>query len=140
MISFKWLNPDDNISDCYIIRKQVFVDEQGIDYKPDEVDAACEHLLVTDGELPVGTARLHSNYGVCHIGRVCVAETHRGAGIGRKIMAELEKRACKLNATVIELDAQIQAEGFYLKLGYQTQGEPFFKQYYLHVSMRKKLR
>ena len=52
------------------------------------------------------------------IGELAVDEKYRKAGIGTKLIQQLEQNAVKLNKKEISLGAQEPAESFYLKLGY----------------------
>ena len=139
MIKMQWMTGDDDISDCHMLRKQIFTDEQGLIDEPDEFDAACMHLLITDNNLPVGAARIYRDKNIFHAGRICLIIPYRNNGIGRLIMNEIENKVRKSGAAAIELGAQEAAEGFYLKLGYLSFGEPFYEQGCRHVLMRKEL-
>lgn len=52
-----------------------------------------------------------------------VAPTHIGTGLGRKLFSHAVEKAISLNASVIEIDADPHAEGFYERMGAQRVGE-----------------
>lgn len=52
-----------------------------------------------------------------------VAPAHIGLGLGRKLFSHAVARAISLNASVIEIDADPHAEGFYERMGAQRVGE-----------------
>jgi predicted GNAT family N-acyltransferase len=117
------------------IRRRVFIEEQQVpeDLEIDEHDAdpatvtSCLHVLARlDGE-PVATARLllGEGDGHVHIGRVAVVADKRGLGLGRVVMLALHDLAREQNATSITLGAQLQAIGFYERLGYRAYGDVF---------------
>jgi len=107
------------------IREQVFMQEQNV---PEELEwdgedeAAC-HLLAEDAAgNPIGTARMLADG---HIGRVAVLKQWRGHGVGMALMLTILKRAQKEGHREVFLDAQVEAIGFYRKLGFTTEGETF---------------
>jgi len=117
------------------IRRRVFIEEQQVpeDLEIDEHDAdpatvtSCLHVLARlDGE-PVATARLllGEGDGHVHIGRVAVVADKRGLGLGRVVMLALHELARERSATSITLGAQLQAIGFYERLGYRAYGDVF---------------
>jgi predicted GNAT family N-acyltransferase len=60
-------------------------------------------------------------------------------GLGRALVHCGEIELCRLGATRIELAARVPAVGFYEKLGYEVQGEPFIELTVPHVLMAKRL-
>lgn len=69
------------------------------------------------------------NPGNPHIGRVAVARSARGRGVGTVIMRELEAAALARHGAGgevrVELSAQDHALGFYERLGYEPWGEGY---------------
>jgi predicted GNAT family N-acyltransferase len=120
------------------VRLTVFVDEQHVplDQEIDALDDAptTTHLVVraTDGSV-VATGRLLTDPehpGVVHVGRVAVLASARGTGVGALLMRALEELALAEHAgphgTVrVELSAQLQASGFYERLGYEVSGDVY---------------
>ena len=115
--------PTEDLQTCYALRAEVFVAEQGVPESEeiDALDPACLHLLARDGDVPVGTARVHVAGGIAKIGRVCVRRSHRGTGLGKALIAAA-MAAAEGRARVAKLGAQVHAIGFYEALGFVAEG------------------
>lgn len=123
------------------IREEVFVGEQGVTLaeEHDGLDhvPTTTHVLAVDAEgTPVGTARLltdPTHTGVVHVGRVAVRSAGRGLGVGRALMAEVERIALAEHAVPeggrqsvrVELSAQEAAIPFYAALGYEIASDRY---------------
>lgn len=83
------------------IRQSVFCDEQGFQNEFDDLDSVVYHMVLFDGEAPIGCARFFQ-----------------------------EK-------DYFVLSAQVQAQGFYEKLGYVASGEPYLDEHCPHIHMEK---
>ncbi len=129
------------LKEAFKIRKNVFIDEQGTpeDEEYDEFDSldSAEHILVLDEDQAVGTARWRIVDGVGKFERICILKSHRKLGIGNLIVHKLEELAIKKNITKVKLHGQVQAEGFYHKLGYETKSDVFMEDGIPHILMRK---
>ena len=115
-------------TDCYAIRYEVFVLEQNVplELERDELDATAIHLLATDNGTPVGAARIVVKGDTGKIGRVCVLHELRDNGIGSALMREaLAILRDTPGITRAALGAQIDALGFYEKLGFTAYGDVF---------------
>jgi predicted GNAT family N-acyltransferase len=89
---------------------------------------------------PVGTARLRiPEQGVAKPERVAVLESRRGEGIGRQLMAAIEREAREQGCTRARLHAQTAVEAFYRDLGYETTSDVFEEANIPHVEMEKEL-
>ncbi len=122
----------------YAIRFEVFVDEQHVppEIELDAEDATALHVIAEDENAAVGCARiLFHEDGSAHIGRLAVKQARRGEGIGAAIcrfcIGACRARGC----TVIRIHAQLQAAGFYEKLGFSPVGKPFFEAGIEHIEM-----
>lgn len=131
---------------CFAIRKEVFVDEQGVSVEEeiDEFDAspeACRHVLITEGDEPIAAARWRPyDEKTAKLQRVAVRKPFRGQGLGRELILFMERDAKELGYEASVLDGQCQAGTFYRKLGYEVISEqPFYDAGILHVRMKKKL-
>ncbi len=106
----------------------------GVSAEPHEVTPPAGLFLVAylHGE-PLGCGAVkHHPGGPSEIKRMWVAESARGLGIARKLLAELEAEAVSKSATVARLEtnkALIEAIGLYRSAGYVEvppfNGEPF---------------
>jgi len=89
---------------------------------------------------PVGTARLRiPEPGVAKPERVAVLESHRGEGVGRQLMAAIEREAREQGCERARLHAQVAVEAFYRDLGYETTSGVFEEADIPHVEMEKEL-
>lgn len=140
------------------IRREVFIDEQGVTEDEewdgrDELPGTLRVVGLQDDEvvaagrlLDLDTRDLDSpdpDTIVAHLGRVAVAASHRGTGLGRELMIGLERLAAEHTAGPLRLvlDAQEYASGFYASLGYQpTARERFLDARIWHVEMAKQVR
>ncbi|MBN0041538.1 GNAT family N-acetyltransferase [Cellulosimicrobium cellulans] len=132
---------DAGLAAAHALRLAVFVDEQGVPVEEeiDDLDTAVTttHVLVRDrgrDGAVVGTGRLltdPAHPGEVHVGRVAVSASARGTGAGATVMRALEGIALAEHAasgadgrrTVrVLLSAQVQAIGFYERLGYVVSG------------------
>ncbi len=132
----------DALPQARAVREAVFVQEQGFHNEFDGVDPAAEHAALFDGACAVAVGRAYPDPAepACwHIGRICVLPEYRGQHLGERIMRALEDRAAALGARRVQLSAQVQASGFYQKLGYSAQGEPYLDEHCPHIRMEKAL-
>jgi predicted GNAT family N-acyltransferase len=134
----------EDLCTAFEIRKEVFVKEQGVPLKDefdqfDKLIGLCEHILVHLKEQPVGTGRIRFVDGAGKLERICILEPYRKFGLGKIIIHELEKIAEEQGVSQVKLHGQTQAEGFYLKLGYQTSSDVFMEDGIPHIIMRKEL-
>ncbi|OHT82398.1 bifunctional helix-turn-helix transcriptional regulator/GNAT family N-acetyltransferase [Mycobacteroides saopaulense] len=98
-------------------------------------------LVATLHEEPVGCAglKLHPNTGTAEIKRVWVSPNVRGMGLGKRILAELERQARAHDAHTIRLDtnrALTEAIAMYRSAGYQEVA-PFNDEKYAHHWFQK---
>lgn len=121
------------------VRTAVFVHEQGIpvELEWDEQDDMSTHVvLYTPQQTPIATARLlPSHEGVSLIGRVAVLQAWRGQQAGIAVMRALMRQARQRGDQCVKLHSQQSAQGFYEKLGFVVEGEPFDEVGIPHVTM-----
>ena len=77
--------------------------------------------------------------GCFYIGRVAVLPQYRGTGLGRELMRRAEAYIRSTGGTAAELSGQVQASGFYKKLGYTPVGEVYPDEGCPHIRMQKQL-
>lgn len=118
----------EDLTECHALRVEVFVVEQGVSQEEefDDLDGVSEHFIARDEGKPVGTARVFELGHIGKIGRVCVAKSHRGTGLGAAIievcLAELKSR---VGITEVKLGAQNYAMDFYARFGFEVVGEEY---------------
>jgi len=125
------------------IRHQVFIEEQGIpaDMEWDAADASCLHALARNRfGVPLATGRMLEHVpGVAKIGRMAVQRSMRGTQIGRQVLDALMAEARQQGYREVLLHAQLSAENFYLRAGFQRRGQPFEEAGIAHVEMVRAL-
>ncbi|WP_456267814.1 GNAT family N-acetyltransferase [Kushneria sp. AK178] len=123
---------------CSHIRRIVFIQEQGVDESEelDALDSECTHFLIRDGVMPCGTARLLPDG---HIGRVAIVASHRGRGLGARLMHHVIAHARAQQFTQCELSAQTRATGFYEQLGFVAHGTVYMEAGIAHRDMTLRL-
>lgn len=111
---------------AYAVRRQVFVEEQGVPSEEvfDELDEAALHVVGFTGEVPVATARCINEEGsTWRIGLVAVAKSVRGQGLGSRIMRAAIDAIVSFGGEEIVLSAQSTATDFYGQFGFEQCGE-----------------
>lgn len=125
------------------LRAAVFVVEQEcayLDLDGRDLEPSTRHLWVEESAQPVAYLRMLDGgdpgagpeSGTVRIGRVVVAPSHRGRGLGRLLMgaalAEAGQRRCRL-------DAQSHLVTWYRGQGFEPCGEEFLEDGIPHVPM-----
>ncbi|HOV70150.1 MAG TPA: GNAT family N-acetyltransferase [Clostridia bacterium] len=138
MIQTKWLVGKPGLEAAREIREKVFVREQftprGEEF--DNIDDYCDHLIVYDNGIPVGTGRLYVRNGEYIPSRIAVIKEARGKGIGDLIMKLLLHRGISKGAKSFRISAQRYAKGFYERYGFRQVGQMFIMSGIEHITMR----
>ena len=131
----------DELYELLRVRSEVFVVEQNCVYQDmDGDDKQSIHLWLTKEDNIVALARVcpagvHLNE--ISIGRVITTE--RGKGYGEQIMrAAIAAAVEHFGATLIEIEAQEYAQGFYEKVGFHRVSDIFMLDNIPHVRMQWK--
>jgi predicted GNAT family N-acyltransferase len=123
------------------VRFAVFCDEQGFSPSEelDEHDATARHwVAVSPAGGVLGTARAVTlPGGAWKVGRVAVARDARGQGVGAALMRAILASAGAAGVGETLLDSQVQAMGFYARLGYLAEGPEFLEAGCPHRRMRR---
>lgn len=111
---------------CLAIRARVFVDEQGLFLQTDRDrhDAGAIHLLAEQGGAIVGTVRVYRFKGRWWGGRLAVLRSVRGRA-GKLLVRHAVETARGCGAERLYANVQQQNVAFFLKLGWQPDGDPF---------------
>ncbi|MFV0479888.1 MAG: GNAT family N-acetyltransferase [Anaerorhabdus sp.] len=142
MIIFKFYKGKENYDDCFYVRNEVFVIEQGfsLEIEQDEIDNTCTHIVFYADNQPIATGRSFINdHGDYTLGRICVLPSYRGDGLGARVIQTLELKAKEEGASKTHLGAQIQAIDFYKRLGYKEVGEVYYEEGCPHIHMIKSI-
>ncbi len=127
---------------AFAVRKQVFVEEQGIPLhlEIDEHDAMAKHFIVLDGTQIIAAARLREiEPKIGKVERVCVLSEYRGKHFGVYVMNALERYAVEQSWKKLKLHAQTGAVPFYEKLNYTVTSPEFIDADIPHRAMEKKI-
>lgn len=133
-----WYAPGEDYPLSREIREEVFVREQEypIELEFDEADESCWHLVLTDNEKAVATARLLKlTEGVFKPGRIAVLKEYRGKNIGAELLTLIIEKAKEMGAKELHIGAQTYAVGFYEKFGFKTNGEEYMDEHIPHIDM-----
>lgn len=130
-----------DLDQVFNIRKTVFVEEQGVplDNELDEYEDISNHILVYYENKPVATGRLRIVDNIGKLERICVIIDYRKYGLGKLVVEGLEKLAREKGIKKTKLHAQVQAKGFYEKVGYIQVSEEFMEENIRHIAMTKDL-
>ena len=123
-------------------RTEIFLLEQDIRCQDmDNVDYQSLHCFMEEGNRVIAYLRIYYKDGdrkIVKIGRVLTL-THRN-GLGRELMGRsLAIIKDKLPCEAIHVDAQVQAAGFYEKVGFQQISEEFMEEGIPHILMEMKV-
>ncbi|MCL2462312.1 MAG: GNAT family N-acetyltransferase [Defluviitaleaceae bacterium] len=137
MIQAKWLIGGDGLDDAHMIRRRVFIEEQGIDeaVEMDGADGDAIHLVAYDGARPVATGRMRLIDNQAVIGRVAVLKEERGKGYGDFVARVLIWQAAEMRYDRQVVHAQLPVAGFYRKLGFSAVGEEYEEAGIPHITM-----
>jgi ElaA protein len=132
--SFADLTPTE-LYDLLALRVRVFVVEQECAYQElDGLDAVAEHVWTRgpSGEVAV-YLRVLGEGSNTRLGRIVTAPEHRGTGAGAALMRAV---LGGIEGPVV-LGAQVQAQGFYERLGFVVDGPGYDEDGIPHVPMRR---
>ncbi|PTL40250.1 GNAT family N-acetyltransferase [Alkalicoccus saliphilus] len=142
MIDIRRAVTENQLADVYSVRRIVFIEEQGVpeSLEIDDKEKESVHFILYKDTMPAGAARLRFAGDKGKAERVCIKKDHRGTGLGRLLMSELEAEASRLGAKAVLLNAQVHAQAFYTEAGYRVTSEaPFLDAGIEHVTMEKDL-
>lgn len=135
-ITVNKINGDEELELAFSIRREVFVEEQGVDRAEeyDEFEGVSTHFLArVDGEA-AGTARWRKTDGGYKLERFAVLKAFRGKGVAsalvREVLADLPA-----GAVPVYLNAQLDARKLYEKFGFRQEGEEFLEAGIRHYRM-----
>lgn len=121
------------------IRNTVFVEEQGFIDEFDEADERAFHLVMYQGEEPIGVCRVFTEGETWLLGRFAVQKAWREKGLGSLLLRKAEETVRSHGGKTLTLHAQCRAMAFYEKNGYTPFGELEYEQDCPHMAMKKEL-
>ena len=128
--------------DAFGVRRQVFVEEQGIpeDLVFDDRDQEALHIVVKDGDRVIGTARvLFLADNQAKLERMAVIEAFRRKGIGKRMISFLNEELRNKQVEQVVLHAQHGVVEFYKSCGFEESGQPFWEAGIKHIKMQRTL-
>ncbi len=141
-LSYKLVSSDRELKAAFRIRKQVFVEEQGIpeDLELDHHDKEALHIVAKDGERVIGTARiLFLAPSQAKIERMAILKPFRRKGIGRGILSFLNEELRNRQVEQVVLHAQHSVVVFYRSCDFKESGTPFWEAGIKHIKMERQL-
>jgi len=125
--------------DAAMIRKTVFMEEQGFLNEFDQTDETAFHLVLYADGAPAAVARLFAqqNHEAYIVGRIAVLPRYRSLHLGSRILKEAEQCAKQNGARTLALSAQCRVQPFYQKNGYTATGDVYFDEFCPHIHMEK---
>ena len=132
----------DEIDAALAVRREVFIDEQGVseDEEFDGRDDAALHLIAIepDGRI-LATCRLLAAGPTIKLGRVAVVRSARRRGLALDLLRAADPHARTLGGERIVLAAQTYALRLYERAGYAVTSDVFLDAGIEHVWMEKRL-
>lgn len=122
----------------FALRREVFVIEQKVpaEMEVDPDDLTATHIVgIMDGAV-VAVLRVLWKEEYAKIGRVAVSTSHRGAGLGARMIRFAVEHAQAQGQPRCYLESQSDKVGFYERLGFTPFGEEFMDAGIPHLKMR----
>lgn len=148
-ISGKIIFGNGDLSDAFLIREKVFVEEQRIpeEMEFDDHDSIAFHVIAYEDntakkdsdqlteKIAVATGRLTFDGDICRIGRVAVLKEYRGKRYGDFIVRMLLNKAFSSGIKRVTINTQTSAEEFYRKIGFKRVSDSFMEGKIEHCEM-----
>ena len=137
MITSAFIPGNQDTSDPYLIRDEVFVGEQNCprEEEYDGLDETALHLIVYVDEVPAATGRIWLDNDVFRIGRLAVRKAYRGQKLGDLAMRLLLYKTFSMGAQKIDIHAQTYIMESYKKFGFKRRGKQFSESGIPHFAM-----
>lgn len=137
MFSTKWFDGCEDFEDVRKVRIPVFCDEQGV---PEELvfdleDKNAMVVVVYDNGSPVATGRVIKDGDKMLLGRIAVLKQFRGMKYGDLVVRMLIRKCYDSGFKKQYVHAQLQARGFYERLGFTAFGQDFLESGIPHINM-----
>lgn len=134
---------NEELHDIFKLRVDIFVVEQACPYPEiDGKDPESLHLMgKVDGKM-VAYSRLLPpgvSFDEASVGRVVVAESYRGTGLGYQLMEEAVARSLEIYHSAIKIGAQAHLEKYYGAVGFLKVSEVYLEDDIPHIDMLRPL-
>ena len=120
------------------LRQDVFVLEQQClygDLDGRDLEPSTRHVVMTEGSVVVGSARMLDDGDTWRIGRVVLAPEARGRGLADPLM---EAAIAECEGRDVVLNAQAPLAAWYGSLGFEVTGPEFLDDGIPHLPMRRR--
>ncbi|HEY0868729.1 MAG TPA: GNAT family N-acetyltransferase [Fimbriimonas sp.] len=127
---------------CLQLRREVLRRPLGLDFTPGQIAEEEEdvHLGAFAGEFCVGCLVLTEvDPNTVQMRQVAVRPDWQGRGVGKAMIRWSEQKALAMGFQTMILHARESAVDFYLRLGYEGEGDPFVEVTIPHRAMSKRL-
>ena len=124
------------------LRYRILREPLGLNFTPEQLKAEANDTLIGTyiaGELVGCLILTRLDAQKAQMRQVAVDTARQRGGIGRALVGEAERWARQQGHDTLLLHARESAIPFYLKMGYEAQGEPFEEVGLPHLEMRKTL-
>jgi len=141
-LSYTLMKNDSDLEGAFQVRKEVFVEQQGLPESIvfDNLEEEATHVLVRIGDQATGTARIRF-LGATQAKpeRMAVLKPFRNVGIGKGIVSFMIENLRSKQVEEVVLHAQQEVVEFYEKCGFEQTGSPFWEAGIEHVKMERRL-
>jgi len=140
--TYKLVENKGELNHAFEVRRQVFVEEQGIPENIvfDDPEGEAIHIVAKDGKRIVGTARIQFlGAKQAKLERMAVLKPFRNMGIGKGIMSFIAEELKSKQVEQVILHAQHGAVEFYKECGFKELGLPFWEAGIKHTKMGRAL-
>ena len=129
MIQGKILACNEDLSEAYAIRINVFVEELGgsQELEFDDMDKEAMHAIVYDKQKTVAAGRISFDGECCLIEKIAVLKDYRRKKYGDFIVRMLLNRAFTTGIKEVTVIADLSTEAFFRNIGFVQKGESIAK-------------
>ncbi|OFE13073.1 hypothetical protein PHACT_07910 [Pseudohongiella acticola] len=128
---------------CWLLRQAVLRTPLGLTLDIRERTAEVGHrhfaLITESNDLAACISVVPMTEGHAKLRQMAVNENMQGAGLGRELITRVESLLARQGICHLHMHARDTAIGFYTRLGYQVEGDPFVEVTIPHVKMTKTL-
>lgn len=132
------LTPDEIFEIMYLRTATFVVEQKRIYQEIDDVDRKAIHVFNEKDGKVVAYARVFLSKDHQHVifGRVVTAKSVRGTGMGKTLMEHIMQAIREYFPKLpIQIEAQVQVQGYYEHFGFEASGEPFIFESTPHIKM-----
>ena len=141
-LDYKLVTGGAELQQAFEVRRQVFVQEQGIseDVVFDGHDREALHIVIKDREKVIGSARVQfATDNQAKLERMAILKHYRGKGIGKAMLLFLDAVWKDKQVQQVIVHAQLEVVPFYESSGFDEVGLPFQEAGIRHTKMLRRL-